>query len=268
MCHDEVVAYRYDEEARLCAAQYAASNDTVARLRKQSALKAQELGAEGVRAHRVCFSAGAWDDLRGLPARAVETGCISRGDVFELADQVRAEDRCAADLLLASFVWGWGTTGYGPRRYRSVCEAAGNQLEPSLRSALAATIDSAGAFDPIAGYAHLYGGYDEGRARPGQAPYSRLRGFGPAFFTKFLYFSTPGALILDNRLANAVYDLSRMPNLVTDSGRSVAWTPYRYAVYVHWMRQTAEAVSVNPQLLELTLFSPPGDLADEDKAAD
>jgi 8-oxoguanine DNA glycosylase-like protein len=83
---------------------------------------------------------------------------------------------------------------------------------------------------PIAGYACLPGGYDyHDRAAPGQEPWSRLHGFGPAFFTKFLYFSTPGALILDNQLANAV---------------------------LHWMTQTAWTIGVKPELLELTLFQP------------
>jgi hypothetical protein len=54
-----------------------------------------------------------------------------------------------------------------------------------------------------------------GTGAPGQQPWSRLHLFGPAFFTKFLYFCGPGALILDNRLANAVYRLSRLPYLVT-----------------------------------------------------
>jgi hypothetical protein len=104
--------------------------------------------------------------------------------------------------------------------------------------------------------------------RTEQEPWSRLRGFGPAFFTKFLYFSTPGALILDNRLANAVYSRSRLPYLVTGKGRSLAWTPYRYAVYLQWMGHTAQAVGVEPEILELTLFRPPGDLNAEHDAAD
>jgi hypothetical protein len=78
-----------------------------------------------------------------------------------------------------------------------------------------------------------------------------------------LYFSTPGALILDNRLANAVHRLSQVPNLVTGNGRSLAWTPYRYSVYLHRMTQTAGAVRAEPELLELTLFQPPGDLNEE-----
>ena len=126
-----------------------------------------------------------------------------------------------------------------------------------------------GSPDPIAGYAHLYGGYCyRDRGAPGQEPWSRLHLFGPAFFTKFLYLCAPGALILDNRLANAVYRLSRLPYLVTGNGLSLAWTPYRYSVYLHWMAQAAGTAGVEPQLLELTLFQPPGDLNEESDAAD
>jgi hypothetical protein len=43
------------------------------------------------------------------------TGRISRGEVLDIGQQVRARTRPATDLLVASFIWGWGTTGYGPR---------------------------------------------------------------------------------------------------------------------------------------------------------
>lgn len=118
---------------------------------------------------------------------------------------------------------GWGSTGFGPRRYRDVVAAAGGRVEPSLRCVLAVINKDPSSPDPIAGYAQLYGGCDcQTRAAPGQEQWSRLRGFEPAFFTKFLYFSTVGALILDNRLANAVYGRSRIPHLVTAKGQSLA----------------------------------------------
>jgi hypothetical protein len=44
--------------------------------------------------------------------------------------------------------------------------------------------------------------------------------------------------------------------------------PYRYAVYLHWMRQTAEIVGVWPAISELTLFQPPTDPMEEMDAAD
>jgi Putative 8-oxoguanine DNA glycosylase OGG-like protein len=222
-----------------------------------------------VRGHAVSFSAAAWDDPPGLPASVPRTGRIARGDVLDIGELVRDGKLGTTDLFAASFVWGWGSTGFGPRRYRDIVAAAGGRLEPSLQRALAVINKDPGSPDPIAGYAQLYGGYDyETRAAPGQAPWSRLRGFGPAFFTKFLYFSTLGALILDNRLANAVYSRSGIPHLVTAKGQSLAWTPYRYAVYLHWMRQAASTLDISPELLELTLFCPPNELSDEDNAAD
>jgi 8-oxoguanine DNA glycosylase-like protein len=126
-------------------------------------------------------------------------------------------------LLATSFAWGYGMTGYGSRRYRDFIDAAGSRLEPSLRQALRAALRDPCSPDPIAGYAQLYGGCDpDHRAQAGQQPWSRLRRFGPAFFTNFLYFAVPGALILDNRLANAVHERSQLRHLVRSDGRSVA----------------------------------------------
>jgi hypothetical protein len=62
--------------------------------------------------------------------------------------------------------------------------------------------------------------------------------------------------------------LSGLCRLVTEDGRSLPWTPYRYAVYLHWMQQTASAAEAAPELLELTLFQPPTDLGDEHDAAE
>ncbi len=96
-----------------------------------------------------------------------------------------------------------------------------------------------------------------------------MPGFGPAFFTKFLCFCTPGTLILANRLANAVCRLSRLSYLVTGNRRPLTWTPDRSSVYLHWMNQTAPTARAEPELLEeLTLFQPPGDLSEKGGAAD
>lgn len=263
------MAHEYWEQAGQEAADHPVSNIDAARLREQCARTIAYLGEDGIRADAVNYSSAAWKGSPGLPDSLLRTERISRGDVIDIGEAVRAGALCATDLFAASFVWGWGSTGFGPRRYRDIRARAGEQLEPSLQRALAQMDKDSGLPDPIAGYAQLYGGCDyESRAAPGQEPWSRLHGFGPAFFTKFLYFSTPGALILDNRLANAVHSLSGLPYLITAKGRSYAWTPYRYAVYLHWMRQTARAVDAEPQALELTLFSPPKDQNDEDDAAD
>ena len=269
ICHDGSVTYEWNEQAWNEAANYPVSVPDAGLLRGQCSQKAADLGPDGVRGHTVRFPVAAWDEPPGLPDGVPRTGRISRGDVFDIGQQVRAGARPATDLLVASFTWGWGPAGYGPRRLRDIRAAAGDRLEPSLHGVLEAVHKDPASPDPIAGYACLYGGYDyQDRAAPGQEPWFRLHKFGPAFFTKFLYFSTPGALILDNRLANAVHGLSQLPDLVTENGLSLAWTPYRYLVYLHWMTQTAREVGVSPELLELTLFQPPGDLNEENGTAD
>jgi hypothetical protein len=262
--------YEYDEQARQEAAGHQVSQDEAARLRVLCDQKAKEFGREGVRSHCVRFSVTAWDEPLGhLPPSVPRGGRICRGDVLDIGEQVRAGKLPVTDLFTASFIWGTGMTGYGPRRYRDIIAAAGTRLEPSLQHALTEVNRDEKSPDPIAGYAQLYGGYDyDHRAPAGQGPWSRLNKFGPAFFTKFLYFSTPGALILDNRLANAVYKRGKLPYLVTQDGRSQAWTPYRYAVYLHWMRQTARTVGVSSEMLEATLFQPPADPLGEQDAAD
>jgi hypothetical protein len=63
----------------------------------------------------------------------------------------------------------------------------------------------------------------------------------PAGWATAACAATPGALILDSKLAAAVSRLSHLPSLVIADGRPLAWTPYRYAVYLHWMNQTAQA---------------------------
>lgn len=256
--------YQHDEQARQEADAHRISDDDTEQLRVLCMEKLSRLGDAGLRGHAAEFRVTAWHGLPSLPDAILNRGRITRGDVLDIGERVRARDLSPVVLLAASFAWGTGMTGYGPRRYREIVDAAGAMLEPSLRQALDAIYHD--PLDPIAGYAQLYGGYEpDHRARPGQDPWSRLHKLGPAFFTKFLYFAVPGALILDNRVANAVYERSGLPHLVTADRRSVAWTPYRYAVYLHWMRQTAQTIGVLPETLELTLFQPPADpMAEQD----
>jgi hypothetical protein len=89
----------------------------------------------------------------GPPHGVSRGGCISRGDVLDIGQQVRVRQRSATDLLAASFVWGWGAAGYGPRRLRDIRAVAGDRLEPSLQGALDAAGNHQASSDPIAGYA-------------------------------------------------------------------------------------------------------------------
>lgn len=226
----------------------------------------------GVRGHRIKFSPTAWQSVLGEIPTLAGRSSITRSDVFDIAQHVK-QGRSPRDLFTASYIWGWGTAGFARHRYDRIVIAAGDDLVPSLEQALTATQD-----DLFAGYAQLYGGYvpDEGpaRAAPGRGEYARLQWYGPAFFTKLLYFFHDRALILDNALAHRVHALGGPDGLVK-RGRSLAWSPYRYAVYLNWMEQTASQLarkaggkSITPEVLELALFEAPVDIEEEGSAAD
>jgi hypothetical protein len=240
------MTYEHDRQAREEAAKYALSEEQIEQLRPLVIGKRRELGPEGVRGHRVAYKAANWDGL--IPHSLADGDMISRGDVFNFAE---TGDLTA--VFAASFLWGSGDRGYGPHRYREIVNSTHGLLEEMLTAAAAAAED-----DVIDGYAMFFGGHDpKHRAAPSTEPWTRIYRFGPAFFTKFLYFTTPGALILDNVLAKKVKALSKMPYLVETKGQSFDWSSYRYAVYLHWMSQTAERLECARDELELTLFAPP-----------
>ncbi len=137
VCHDGVVAYEFDEQAQQGAANLPVSEDEADRLRTQRARNAAELGEGGVRGLTVSLSVVAWDEPPGLPDSVPRTGLISRRGILGIGAQVRAGMLLATHLLAASFVWGWGATGYGPRRFREIRATAGGQLQSSLKRILA-----------------------------------------------------------------------------------------------------------------------------------
>ncbi|WP_436533790.1 hypothetical protein [Actinoplanes sp. HUAS TT8] len=213
--------------------------------------RSAKLGPAGIRGHSIAYDPGKWHDL------PFGDGSISRGEVFDLSGA------SAADVFTASYVFGMGKRGYGRSRYDKIRSGA-----PHLGRTLEQVREIGLGQGPIFAYAQLYGGPDyDRRTRPGTLPWSRIASYGPAFFTKFLYFTVPGALILDARLAARVARLTGNESGYLKNGRPVAWTPFRYAVYLHWMRQAAIDVSrhavphtISAELIELTLFD--AELAD------
>ena len=240
------MTYKHDDQAREEAAAHSLPEDRIPELDGLVSAKRDALGAGGVRAHRVGYNRENWDGL--LPPGLAERDSVSRGEVFAIA-----ETGSLTDVFTASYVWGVGRIGYGPTRYRNIVDSTGGRLEVLLNQAV-----EAGSVDVIAGYSMFYGGDDaEHRSPANHESVSRIKGFGPAFFTKFLYFTHPDALILDNVLAGKVATLSGLPHLVDRRGRSKTWSPYRYAVYLHWMCQTAATLKCSPEELEFALFTAP-----------
>lgn len=238
------MTYEHDEQAADEAASHTLTAEQLDTLRDAVTAKRARLGTEGgVRGHRIEFGDN-WGEA--VPAALRSGAGVSRSDVFDLAatgDWV--------SVFAASFIWGTGRIGYGPHRYREIVQGTDGRLGEMLTAAVHAAQE-----DVIAGYAQFYGGFDpKSRAAANAQGWSRIDNFGPAFFTKFLYFTTPGALILDNVLARRVHDLAQIPYLVAGKNRSVQWSPYRYAVYLKWMQQNASRIDAEPDELELTLFT-------------
>jgi hypothetical protein len=199
--------------------------------------------------HTISFDIGTWAaPLALLPASARSSGRISRGDVF--AVDIRSVEK----FFAAVYVFGMGRIGYGPKRYARIIN------DPGFSRNIKEAINRLGKIGPVAAYAWLYGQPAGGgrRLRAGAEGSGRIAQLGPAFFTKVLYFAgNPDgseALILDQVVARKVHALSGMPHLVDTKGRARPWSPYRYSVYLAWMRKVAADLKEPPVLLELALF--------------
>ncbi|MEU1465496.1 hypothetical protein ABZ467_33485 [Streptomyces sp. NPDC005727] len=169
------------------------------------------------------------------------------------------------EALVATYVWGKGKSGSpggsGPATLHKIL-AAEDLLDEALDDAVT-VLSRHGA---VASYEGLRG---------------RIPGFGPSFFTKFLYFAGktvkpangPEPLILDRVLARRLRSLAQAVGRETghDPDGSVAawvwrdqdWSPHRYKIYPSFMHAAAHQAAAtdgwpsdaSPDLLEYALFS-------------
>lgn len=162
---------------------------------------------------------------------------LTRSDLFRLGTAVT--DPQAGDDDILTFLWhvlAWGTGG-GQRGNRQRIAAFASPEERQrnlalLRTALAAAADG----DPRTAYSTLI--------RPGRAA---IRGLGPAFFTKALYFASEGApgtrcLILDARVAGNLHAAgwTSLPHRGTNF--TYNWFTVTYVAYCELLeRWAAEA---------------------------
>lgn len=138
-----------------------------------------------------------WPSRMALPAQlddaAPSRPYVTRQDVFDRARAVTTETD-AVELFLLMAAWGTGTQALPIARVAPVLQEEG--APKRLLSANREIRDG----DPVEAYRTLY-------SRSGR---HRMAGFGPSFFTKWLYFSAyeswgessgPAPLILDARVA-------------------------------------------------------------------
>ncbi|WP_406182379.1 hypothetical protein [Streptomyces canus] len=219
-------------------------------------------------AHTVRYTPGRWAQITPwpealAPASAGGNAAVSRAEVASaVPDALRRE--AFQEALVATCVWGKGKRGTpggsGPATLHKILAFDG------LDTALATAVTALREHGAPQAYAALH---------------RQVPGLGPAFFTKFLYFTGialppargPRALILDRVqsrrlrwMAAAVGRESRH-----DVDGSVAawvwsdsnWSPHRYQVYLSFMHAAANQLAEGdswpsgaaPDLLECALFT-------------
>jgi hypothetical protein len=219
-------------------------------------------------AHTIRYTPSRWAQIAPWPKALAPTSADGDAAVSraEVASAVAHALRRAAfrEALVATYVWGKGKRGTpggsGPATLQKIL--AFNGLDAALATAVTALRE--------------HGAPQAYAALQGQVP-----GLGPAFFTKFLYFTGIALppvhgvrpLILDRVLS------SRLRWMAVAVGResghdvdgSVAawvwsdgnWSPHRYQVYLSFMHAAAGQLAAGdswpsgapPDLLECALFT-------------
>ncbi|AXL93030.1 hypothetical protein C4J65_35780 [Streptomyces sp. CB09001] len=219
-------------------------------------------------AHIIRYTPGRWAQITPWPKSLAPTSAggdatVSRAEVASaVADALRRE--AFREALVATYVWGKGKRGTpggsGPSTLHKTLTFDG------LDAALAAAVTALREHGAPQAYAALQG----------QVP-----GLGPAFFTKFLYFTAiavppdrgPRPLILDRVLARRLRQIAAAVGRESghDVDGSVAawvwsdsnWTPHRYGVYLFFMHAATGQLATGdswpsgaaPDLLECALFT-------------
>ncbi|MGX5653306.1 8-oxoguanine DNA glycosylase OGG fold protein [Geodermatophilus nigrescens] len=194
------------------------------------------------------FSSVRWRDALKpwWPEDAPCDDLIERADLFRAATEWRCGSRPVTDLFVLTMAWGYGNVGYG--RYRT-------------RRMLVATDDVAGrlqrALAPLQGPALATPDQIAAAYRSlGWGGTSRIRGLGPAFFTKLMYAAGHRhdqvglqPLILDARVARA------LPAAGGPALGSWGWTAKQWLSYLTWAHEQAALLGVPADVIEYRLFS-------------
>ncbi|MFB6955777.1 hypothetical protein ACFCYB_01765 [Streptomyces sp. NPDC056309] len=217
---------------------------------------------DGSGPHTIAYRPSSWTAVNPWPnaladRAAVASASVSRADVVATV-RAAGQSQSWAEAFVATQVWGYGLTGYGPHRTGQVLAQSG--AEEAFAEAVSLLI-----------------------AEGASAAYERLRvldGLGPAFLTKFLYFAGQALpevkglrpLILDSVLAGVLRRHATKIGIAAGYEWSAAianriwrdsnWTSHRYEMYLQWMHAACEQLTVTvtdwpaaPDVLELALFS-------------
>ena len=187
---------------------------------------------------------GRWPAHLPVPTvlQNIERRRVSRSDLFV---QARSVNSAESILNLYVEICGWGTGTKAQRVARCVKPLH----EDGAVAALTRAFNAAKSENPVEAYRRLNTRGED-----------RIKYFGPAFFTKWLYFSSYDTgqdrhdqlpLILDARVANAI------------GWKNTGWRSGDYGRYLEIVRQISEVwhTPTQPHVVEYALFklgaSPP-----------
>jgi hypothetical protein len=213
----------------------------------------QQGGPLAVESHRIGWSPSSWEEVGKLDRRfkAAIAGLADTAQTSILRSDVREVGRRHGDIgsFIAAMIWGFGPTGYGPRRLTDMLTTHRGANEPAdVAAEIMATARRDGA---VAGFGALWSG---GR--------TRVFKLGTAFGTKALYFAadatTPGEtpLVLDQfvhagaaKINERFHDACDVP----DPGRYM--TRADYGNYCAWAAACGASSGTTPDGVEYALFA-------------
>lgn len=174
-----------------------------------------------------------WWSRKGI---SINADVLSRVDLFALAGKTRSAEQ--PDWV--TFLWhvlAWGVAGELRNAPTVVASAADQEGREQLNDLLGHTAD-------LSFHGDIAGAY--------RAIYKQVPRLGPAFFTKFLYFTgdpastQPRCLILDSRVASALFTLT---------GKSFASEKSTvYAALCGLLHQAAKRNDCPPDEVEFRLY--------------
>ena len=179
---------------------------------------------------------------------------VSRGDLGLLSREAHADPEGLPALFLATMIWGFGDTNYGPWRTRRMLDDLARQKATGT-DALGLTLHRLRDGDLMAAYR----GFD-------------VEWCGPPFVAKFFYAVGlgmdvyPMPLILDSVVATSLWvlaldralDIRQYVKGVDASGKgSVTRYPEGYVRYVRLLHEWGQALGCRADAVEMFLFDPP-----------
>ncbi|MDQ0679739.1 hypothetical protein QFZ30_003121 [Arthrobacter pascens] len=191
------------------------------------------------------WKGGGWK--RWLPehSNAIESlqNPLGRSGVTKLCSGV-SDEHAAMHGFLAASIWGFGDAGYGPYRTRAILDN-----NPSFARDLLQFAKVAQTLGGLAAFEHAVNGR--------RATRNYFRGYGPAFATKFIYFTTKAAPDVETSPVMDKIVATWFRKHVPGSALRLDWhSAESYKHYLTCVKQWANELEITSDEVEQLIFTP------------